>query len=305
MGTVDSVPLASQVKSVVQASRGEREAAWATQNTFTQNCLGAAQVRSLVEVARGDISAAAETQRSFLSTTHRVLSPSEVADAVPLVSQLKSWAQGQRGEAEAAEQTRANFLKRCPVISQANSVYTAVVHKNREEAVDTQREFLKFASASVDKVPVLGHAKAWVHHALGDHQRGGEAMTAAQTSSERGLRALSDGLDDIFRRRRLGSSSSSGPDASRDAAGPLTDRQIRQNTLRFQISAEQCRSHVSCPICMQDFEVGDDCSTLRCFHIFHTACSDAWLRQTGNCPVCRVQAAVEEVTAAATGTSSC
>jgi len=304
MGSVDSVPVASQVKSVVQASRGETEAAWATQSRFTQNCVGAAQVRALVEVARGDIAAAAETQRSFLSTTHRVLSPSEVADAVPLVSQLKSWALAQRGEAEAAQQTRDNFLKRCPVLSQARSVYTAVVKKDREEAVETQREFLEFASASVDKVPILGHAKGWVHHALGDHQRGGEALTAANHSTERGRQALADGIGDIFRRGQAGSSSSSGAgiNASRDNAGPLTDRQIRENTLCFKISVEQCRSHVSCPICMQDFEVGDDTRALRCFHIFHTACSDQWLKQQGNCPVCRVQAV--DAAQAAMGTPS-
>jgi hypothetical protein len=41
---------------------------------------------------------------------------------------------------------------------------------------------------------------------------------------------------------------------------------------------------------MQDFSPGDFGTTLQCFHIFHTVCAHRWLEQSGNCPVCRVQA---------------
>merc|ERR1711953_1193337 len=74
-------------------------------------------------------------------------------------------------------------------------------------------------------------------------------------------------------------------------APPLSSDDIALNTLAFHISPEQVTSHRACPICMQDFVVGEACVTLRCFHVFHCACSDRWLQQSGNCPVCRVAAA--------------
>eukprot|EP00747_Dinoflagellata_sp_TGD_P167695 gnl/TRDRNA2_/TRDRNA2_192578_c0_seq1.p1 gnl/TRDRNA2_/TRDRNA2_192578_c0~~gnl/TRDRNA2_/TRDRNA2_192578_c0_seq1.p1 ORF type:complete len:386 (+),score=77.56 gnl/TRDRNA2_/TRDRNA2_192578_c0_seq1:70-1227(+) len=43
----------------------------------------------------------------------------------------------------------------------------------------------------------------------------------------------------------------------------------------------------NCQICMEDFKEGDELKTLPCFHIFHAACIDQWLKVNSICPTCR------------------
>jgi hypothetical protein len=44
----------------------------------------------------------------------------------------------------------------------------------------------------------------------------------------------------------------------------------------------------NCPICMCDFEEGDELRILPCFHKFHTNCIDQWLcNESKVCPICR------------------
>eukprot|EP00747_Dinoflagellata_sp_TGD_P017922 gnl/TRDRNA2_/TRDRNA2_126152_c0_seq2.p1 gnl/TRDRNA2_/TRDRNA2_126152_c0~~gnl/TRDRNA2_/TRDRNA2_126152_c0_seq2.p1 ORF type:complete len:397 (+),score=54.56 gnl/TRDRNA2_/TRDRNA2_126152_c0_seq2:58-1248(+) len=344
MGNVDGVPVASQVKSVVQATHGDRQAAWDTQRRFSERCVGAAQVRSAVEVASGDADAAAETQRRFLLNARRLLVTSEVADAVPVISQMKSLGQTAAGEADEAWATQRNFMRRCPVVSQARSAVD-LARGDTKEAVESQYEFLRFASTTLDKVPGLGHTKGWMHHALGDHERGQEALAAANRSTEHGRSLVSSALTDMFepcntntdsntqmrpqervRGDRAASSStqavsvdtvplrSMGDDPfmpRRRADGPhvisftgldgqhqrqtsrrsgLSTEEIRAHSLRFTITSNHCQLHQGCPICYEDFCIGEAATTMRCFHVFHTPCVERWLLQHGSCPVCRVPA---------------
>merc|ERR1719436_737188 len=79
-----------------------------------------------------------------------------------------------------------------------------------------------------------------------------------------------------------------GEEAVCAAAGPLSERDLREHTLCLHIAPEQVKSHGACPICMQNFEEQELVTTLRCFHLFHESCASRWLLQNGNCPVCRV-----------------
>mmetsp|Transcript_126312 Transcript_126312/g.252374 ORF Transcript_126312/g.252374 Transcript_126312/m.252374 type:complete len:377 (+) Transcript_126312:80-1210(+) len=45
--------------------------------------------------------------------------------------------------------------------------------------------------------------------------------------------------------------------------------------------------HRSCAICLEEFRTGDQQRTLPCFHRFHKACVDQWLRQDNTCPLCK------------------
>lgn len=287
MGNVDGVPIASQMKSAVQAAHGDSDAAWETQRRFSEKCIGAAQVRSAVQAAGGDLQAAAETQRRFMANAHNLLDGSEIADTVPGLSQFKSVTSAVDGDVHAAVETQRNFTKRCPVVSQVRSAVEAV-QEGPETALATQGEFLRFASASLDKVPLLGHAKGWVHHQIGDHERGAEATRAADQSTARTSILINAAVNDI-----LQSPSSSSADANSPAsapAEPLSTEMLREHTVRFCVTEDQCTSHKACPICMMDFAVGEEALTLRCFHIFHSHCAGRWLQQSGNCPVCRVAA---------------
>ncbi|CAM8974965.1 hypothetical protein QQ045_030703 [Rhodiola kirilowii] len=42
-----------------------------------------------------------------------------------------------------------------------------------------------------------------------------------------------------------------------------------------------------CPICLEEFQVGDEVRGLPCAHNFHVACIDKWLRLNVKCPRCR------------------
>lgn len=42
-----------------------------------------------------------------------------------------------------------------------------------------------------------------------------------------------------------------------------------------------------CPICLEEFQVGNEVRGLPCTHNFHVVCIDKWLRLNANCPRCR------------------
>eukprot|EP00123_Amoebidium_parasiticum_P004258 comp15546_c0_seq1/m.12605 comp15546_c0_seq1/g.12605 ORF comp15546_c0_seq1/g.12605 comp15546_c0_seq1/m.12605 type:complete len:173 (-) comp15546_c0_seq1:732-1250(-) len=42
-----------------------------------------------------------------------------------------------------------------------------------------------------------------------------------------------------------------------------------------------------CPICMEDYKVGDQVRCLPCRHVFHFTCVDDWLERSFTCPLCQ------------------
>lgn len=46
-------------------------------------------------------------------------------------------------------------------------------------------------------------------------------------------------------------------------------------------------SQTSCMVCLNDFEIGDDCRRLPCNHVFHSSCIVEWLRRCTDCPICK------------------
>ena len=81
--TVDSLPVISQTKSLVQVISGDADGARHTQENFSRQCPVVSQARSLVEVSMGDEEAALKTQEQFGKGM------SDLADAVPGVGHIK------------------------------------------------------------------------------------------------------------------------------------------------------------------------------------------------------------------------
>ncbi|KAK7321031.1 hypothetical protein VNO77_31133 [Canavalia gladiata] len=48
-------------------------------------------------------------------------------------------------------------------------------------------------------------------------------------------------------------------------------------------------SHSHCPICMEEFKVGDRACRLPCNHTYRSECIIRWLNNNKTCPVCRLQ----------------
>jgi hypothetical protein len=74
---------------------------------------------------------------------------------------------------------------------------------------------------------------------------------------------------------------------ARPRAGPsiaTTASSAQEDPLPESIGRE------TCPICIVDFEDGDDVRVLPCEgqHVFHQACVDPWLLElSSSCPICR------------------
>lgn len=58
-------------------------------------------------------------------------------------------------------------------------------------------------------------------------------------------------------------------------------------TRTFHAAAAKDEEDLRCQICMEDFEEGSELRTLPCFHLFHSACVDQWLKVNSICPTCR------------------
>lgn len=80
---MDTLPVISQTKSLVQVIGGDAEGALRTQENFSRQCPVVSQTRSLVEVSMGDADAALKTQQQFGTGM------SDLADAVPVVGHIK------------------------------------------------------------------------------------------------------------------------------------------------------------------------------------------------------------------------
>jgi len=91
------------------------------------------------------------------------------------------------------------------------------------------------------------------------------------------------------------------PDTSRRATSPLSDETVAESDLQpLPGSSSQPDSNAeaipdaigreTCPICIVDFEEGDDLRILPCdgSHCFHQSCVDPWLLELSTaCPICR------------------
>eukprot|EP01062_Namystynia_karyoxenos_P069467 TRINITY_DN6495_c0_g1_i3.p1 TRINITY_DN6495_c0_g1~~TRINITY_DN6495_c0_g1_i3.p1 ORF type:complete len:292 (+),score=67.24 TRINITY_DN6495_c0_g1_i3:72-947(+) len=66
-------------------------------------------------------------------------------------------------------------------------------------------------------------------------------------------------------------------------------QEIEGNSGRFQIgSLEQLsEENKRCPICLCDFEEGEEVRALPCLHVFHPECVDRWLKDNRVCPTCK------------------
>ena len=68
---------------------------------------------------------------------------------------------------------------------------------------------------------------------------------------------------------------------------PLMAEMIPVPISRDHIGGDNNSVTSTCPICKEDFELGEEGGQLHCGHIFHKHCISRWLRLDNTCPVCR------------------
>ena len=44
----------------------------------------------------------------------------------------------------------------------------------------------------------------------------------------------------------------------------------------------------NCIICLNDFDIGENITSLPCLHVFHTDCIKHWLQSNNHCPICKL-----------------
>jgi hypothetical protein len=56
---------------------------------------------------------------------------------------------------------------------------------------------------------------------------------------------------------------------------------------RIEVTQAQVSDNACCSICIDDFELGEVCMQLPCFHSFHPECVSEWFAAHYHCPNCR------------------
>ncbi|WWD19087.1 hypothetical protein CI109_103545 [Kwoniella shandongensis] len=77
---------------------------------------------------------------------------------------------------------------------------------------------------------------------------------------------------------------------------PATDVVI-EGLPRFKFEDEKAlaqSTYKDCPVCKDDFVVGDEVMRIPCAHVFHPDCLQPWLKVNGSCPVCRFSLVPED-----------
>ncbi|XP_036090160.1 E3 ubiquitin-protein ligase RNF126 isoform X2 [Rousettus aegyptiacus] len=68
---------------------------------------------------------------------------------------------------------------------------------------------------------------------------------------------------------------------------PPADKEKIQALPTVPVTEEHVGSGLECPVCKDDYGLGEHVRQLPCNHLFHDGCIVPWLEQHDSCPVCR------------------
>ncbi len=65
--------------------------------------------------------------------------------------------------------------------------------------------------------------------------------------------------------------------------------------LKKKFENKDNESQYKCIICLEDFEIGENISTLPCTHIFHSNCITNWFKKSCECPLCKFEVTLKSL----------
>ncbi|XP_076864224.1 E3 ubiquitin-protein ligase RNF115 isoform X2 [Brachyhypopomus gauderio] len=68
---------------------------------------------------------------------------------------------------------------------------------------------------------------------------------------------------------------------------PPAEKEMISSLPVIHVSSEQAAGCLECPVCREEFSVGEPARQLPCLHCFHSDCIVPWLQLHDTCPVCR------------------
>lgn len=68
---------------------------------------------------------------------------------------------------------------------------------------------------------------------------------------------------------------------------PPAEKEMISSLPTVCISKEQTDCRLECPVCREEYSLGESVRKLPCLHYFHTECIVPWLELHDTCPVCR------------------
>ncbi|KAL4449954.1 hypothetical protein ABPG74_015073 [Tetrahymena malaccensis] len=70
--------------------------------------------------------------------------------------------------------------------------------------------------------------------------------------------------------------------------GGLNEQQLKDFPIhKFQKRPGMSQDLLNCPVCLCEFEEGEEVKILDCCHSYHSQCIDEWLKKNTHCPVCK------------------
>ncbi|XP_022603280.1 E3 ubiquitin-protein ligase RNF115-like isoform X2 [Seriola dumerili] len=106
-----------------------------------------------------------------------------------------------------------------------------------------------------------------------------EGSSMLQLYSNPGDYAWGQGGLDAVITELLGQLESTGP--------PPAEKDMISSLPTVCISQEQTDSRLECPVCREEYSLGESVRKLPCLHYFHSHCIVPWLELHDTCPVCR------------------
>ncbi|KAI0212101.1 RING-type domain-containing protein [Lamellibrachia satsuma] len=70
-------------------------------------------------------------------------------------------------------------------------------------------------------------------------------------------------------------------------SSPPASKDVVKSLPVIIITAAEAVDKMSCPICLAEYNKGEETRQMPCGHRFHPTCILPWLEKTNSCPVCR------------------